>query len=598
MSEPAHVDVCALLARVEALRTTVAEAAPAGGEALDPTWRASADNLVRYLALRHQDLRELQRDLSVLGISSLGRSEADVTATLSRVHDALSALVASGVRTVAIPDGHAVLEAHTDALFGPAPTGRRVRILLTASTDMAHDAARVRALLAAGTDVVRINCAHDGPEVWRAIARHVREAAAELGRPCRILVDLGGPKLRTGPLAPGKGVVEWHAHRDEVGRILRPARVWLGRAAAAPAGVDAVVPSVDLRHHLLHPGDGLRLVDVRGRRRTLRVESVSPEGVLLLADRAAWVAAGALRRVRNGRLGPEIASVDALPPRVVPLRLRVGDHLRMTGENELGGIDAQGPHIPITLPEALTALRVGDPVLFDDGSIASEVVDVGSAGVVVRITRAAPGGSALRSDKGVNLPSTPLPVSALTEHDLACLDATVGVADMFGLSFVRTPEDVGVLRAALAERGRSDLGIVLKIETQEGFAALPKILVEAMKGERVGVMIARGDLAVECGFERLAEVQEEILWVCEAARVPVVWATQVLDTLARRGIATRAEVTDAAAGQRAECVMLNKGPHAELAVRMLDDILRRMATHQEKKTSMLRQLHSLVAPGA
>ena len=118
-----------------------------------------------------------------------------------------------------------------------------------------------------------------------------------------------------------------------------------------------------------------------------------------------------------------------------------------------------------------------------------------------------------------------------------------------------------------------------------------------MRGPKVGVMIARGDLAVECGFERLAEVQEEILWVCEAAHVPVVWATQVLDTLARRGVVTRAEVTDAAAAQRAECVMLNKGPHADLAVRMLDDILRRMSSHQEKKTAMLRRLRSIHAPG-
>ena len=74
---------------------------------------------------------------------------------------------------------------------------------------------------------------------------------------------------------------------------------------------------------------------------------------------------------------------------------------------------------------------------------------------------------------------------------------------------------------------------MLKIETVAAFKALPDILLELMKWADVGVMIARGDLAVEAGFERLAEVQEEILWLCEAAHVPVVWATQVLDTLAR-----------------------------------------------------------------
>jgi pyruvate kinase len=103
-------------------------------------------------------------------------------------------------------------------------------------------------------------------------------------------------------------------------------------------------------------------------------------------------------------------------------------------------------------------------------------------------------------------------------------------------------------------------------------------------------MIARGDLAVESGFERLAEVQEEILWLCEAAHVPVIWATQVLETLAKRGAPTRAEITDAAMAHRAECVMLNKGPYIIHAVRMLDDILKRMQSHQFKKQSMLRQL--------
>src|ERR1019366_7333504 len=111
-----------------------------------------------------------------------------------------------------------------------------------------------------------------------------------------------------------------------------------------------------------------------------------------------------------------------------------------------------------------------------------------------------------------------------------------------------------------------------------------------MRSRAVGVMIARGDLAVECGYQRLAEVQEEILWICEAAHVPVIWATQVLETLAKKGMPSRSEITDAAMGERAECVMLNKGPYAITAVRVLADILKRMQGHQEKKRSMLRHL--------
>ena len=116
------------------------------------------------------------------------------------------------------------------------------------------------------------------------------------------------------------------------------------------------------------------------------------------------------------------------------------------------------------------------------------------------------------------------------------------------------------------------------------------MLLRAMSMPSCGVMIARGDLAVEMGFARLAEVQEEILWLSEAAHVPVIWATQVLENLAKHGAPTRAEITDAAMGRRAECVMLNKGPYIVEAVKTLDDILRRMRGHQVKKGSMLREL--------
>ena len=148
-----------------------------------------------------------------------------------------------------------------------------------------------------------------------------------------------------------------------------------------------------------------------------------------------------------------------------------------------------------------------------------------------------------------------------------------------------------LLQAALAERCERPPGILLKIETQHGREQLPRLLLAAMRTAPVGVMIARGDLAVECGYERLAEVQEEILWLCEAAHVPVVWATQVLESLAKTGTPSRAEITDAAMGERAECVMLNKGPYILEAVTALDDILRRMQEHQHKKSAMLRRLH-------
>lgn len=173
-------------------------------------------------------------------------------------------------------------------------------------------------------------------------------------------------------------------------------------------------------------------------------------------------------------------------------------------------------------------------------------------------------------------------MSSLTSEDLQALRFIVKNADIVGYSFVRHEADVRELQARLAELGGENLGIILKIETREGFEQLPRLLLAAMQSQTVGVMIARGDLAVECGYQRFTEVQEEILWICEAARMPAIWATQVLESLAKTGIPSGSEITDAAMGERAECVMLNKGPYIVTAAKTLDDILRRMQSHQEK----------------
>jgi len=121
---------------------------------------------------------------------------------------------------------------------------------------------------------------------------------------------------------------------------------------------------------------------------------------------------------------------------------------------------------------------------------------------------------------------------------------------------------------------------------------LPQIIIQAAGCQPPAVMIARGDLAVELGYERIAEMQEEILWLCEAAHLPVIWATQVLEGLTKGGVPTRAEVSEAVMADRAECVMLNKGPYVVQAVKLLDDVLLRMQAHQDKKTPRLRSLRS------
>ncbi len=247
-------------------------------------------------------------------------------------------------------------------------------------------------------------------------------------------------------------------------------------------------------------------------------------------------------------------------------------------------------HIGCTLPEVFDDIRSGESIRFDDGKIGGIIEKIEPGQVHVRITHARIQGDKLRSDKGINLPDSHLHLAALTQQDLDDLPFVIQHADIVELSFANCAEDVELLQQHMKLLGKQQPAIVLKIETRRAFENLPDMLLTAMRAPKYGVMIARGDLAVECGFERLAEVQEEILWICEAAHIPVIWATQVLETLAKEGLPSRAEITDAAMGHRSECVMLNKGPYVLSAVQVLNDILRRMQSHQMKKQSMLREL--------
>jgi len=192
--------------------------------------------------------------------------------------------------------------------------------------------------------------------------------------------------------------------------------------------------------------------------------------------------------------------------------------------------------------------------------------------------------------KGINLPDTELTTPILNAKDRADLQFAARHADLVAFSFLRDPSDLEPCLEALDAAGGENLSVVLKIETHQGFASFVPLLTAALQRRSIAVMVARGDLGVELGFERLAEVQEELLWLCEAAHVPVIWATQVLESLSKTGVPSRAEVTDAAMAVRAECVMLNKGPFVDEAVRFLDDVLARMQHHQSKKTSKCRKL--------
>jgi pyruvate kinase len=291
--------------------------------------------------------------------------------------------------------------------------------------------------------------------------------------------------------------------------------------------------------------------------------------------------------------------IGKLPPSPQSIPLSVGDVLQILPGDILGepatlnqaGEVIKPACIGCNLTEIFRDVRPGDRIFFDDGKIEGSICSVSDTKLTVDIVAGANPTTKLRSEKGINLPDSHLKVAALTDKDLQDLEFVAQHGDLVAFSFVQSPEDIAQLIQELERLNAGHLGIILKIETQQGFMQLPKLLLTALQRPPVAVMVARGDLGVEVGFERLSEVQEEILWLCEAAHIPVIWATQVLESLVKGGIPSRSEVTDAAVGSRAECVMLNKGSHIAKAMHFLDDVLRRMQENYEKKTATLRKLH-------
>ncbi len=562
---------------------------------------SSARNLIQYLALRQHDIRNLQLDLTNWGISSLGRVERKVQANVDTVLMIISHLIneewkPNDYPPICFSEARARLEENSTLLLGKMPAKRRARIMVTMPTSASYDFDLVYELMKSGMNVARINCAHDHEQVWLDIINNIRKAERLLGKNCIIHMDLGGPKLRTGPIQPQDSVIKIKPSKNDFGRVTDPAFAQFKVIADDDYSEAGIVPISSINIEKLHKGQTLKFKDARNSKRTILVTEVSENCFTGLIPKTSYFIKDL--PLRDAKTGETIAIIGSPPPMEGALLCKVGDIIELyrddiEGQNQKLIIDqsiASNARLSCTLKEALENVKSGERIWFDDGKIEGIIEGVHDDFIEIKVLAARPQGTKLKSEKGINLPDSDLKFPALTEKDIKDLDFVVAHADTVGLSFANRPKDVRNLIDELKKRTNTPPGIILKIETVKGFYNLPRMLLEAMSVPSCGVMIARGDLAIECGFGRLAEVQEQILWISEAAHVPVIWATQVLESLAKTGFQTRAEVTDAAMGQRAECIMLNKGEHIVKATAALDEILERMQDHQTKKRSKHRKL--------
>jgi len=576
------------------------------------TFSTSASNLAHYLAMRQFDLRHLQDRLSHASLTSLGRAEGSVLSTLDSLIDILQRSTNPEYvpdvhsRNLRLSQGQQQLDKHTIELFGTFRKHCKTHVMVTLPSIASSDYTLVRSMLEKGMSCARINCAHDDPSIWQDMISNIHQAETELNRSCRILMDLAGQKIRTSNIQLDESIYHIHVKKNHTGKIIAPAYLILTTDYKAESTDNKLfrLPIPKTLHKKLKPGLSLGFIDHQLKKRHLQIDkALSDTDWLVSCDKSAYLASGCTltltthpKKAKHKLIEEFTLGVFAGEPS--DIKVHKNDVLLLTPGDIDGkpaeyknGLLIHPAQIGCTLSSAIAKLASGQAVWIDDGKIGAVVEAITEQGALLRITEAKTGGVSIKSDKGINFPEAELNLSPLTEKDLHDLDFVCKHADLVGFSFVETLADIEQLMEELAKRDKSDLPIIAKIETNRAVKNLPDIILGTIDRHQLGIMIARGDLAVELGSARLAEIQEELLWLCEAAHVPVIWATQVLESIAKQGSRSRAEFTDAAMAARAECVMLNKGPYILDAIIALVDVMTRMQEHQRKKFSRLRALH-------
>ena len=563
---------------------------------IHPNYKKSVINLLHYRVLRTHDIRELQKKLGNMGLSRFAKSYSHVMASLQTNRAILQALLDNApleipTNELSFKKGERALNLNAKALLGYRTKSRRTRIMVTMPTEAADQYEMVKAMLKGGMNCARINCAHDGPDTWEKIIVNVRRASKALGKKCKIAMDLAGPKIRTGAIVGGPKVLKIRPVKDVYGKISEPLNIWIG---SQPKAGFLHIPILKDDIEKLNGKKSLFLTDARNKKRQFNLIKKENGGYIAQSEKTTFIVTGTPLFFNKNKAGKFI-KVGELPHKEIPLVLGVGDLLRLDKEPLLGepaiidkiGTVVSKAHISCTAPEVFAQVRVGERIVFDDGKIEGVIKKINKESLLIKITNVAGRTAKLRAEKGINFPDSNLTLHGLTTKDKKDLIFIVKHADVVNFSFVNRLEDVQELFAELNKINPTNtLGIILKIETQNGFNHLSDILLEAMQRYPIGVMIARGDLAIEAGWDNIGRVQEEILSLCQAAHVTDIWATQVLEGLAKKGVPSRSEITDTVMAVRADCVMLNKGLYILQAIRLLDKILTDMDFYWEKNAPM------------
>ena len=566
-------------------------------------------NLKHYLILRSQDRTKLQEKLFSLSLSSLGRSYAHVAWSIDTLYQQIdTALNCHATQTLSdfasdftIKNAIKLGSSNSNLLFGGKKSSQfskqTTAIMVTLPSNATdNNGALIRDLAKVGVNAFRINTAHDDAILWKAMADIIAEinTSRDKKSQIKIFVDLAGPKIRTGkireikvPIAVGsnkteKEVLIFHSKSmdtipestNNITQQKKPARIVINKKI----------------YKKLKIYSALKIVDANSKKAFITITDVNDSFAQGYIDKKVYLDDSS--KIYKRRTQGTILNIQK---QAELIRLKKGDLLDV-GEGDAEGRAAvydenmkvvQNAYISCSFVGIAEHVNIGEKIFIDDGKIGLEVIAKEDALITCKVTLAKENGTLLKEEKGINFPDSHVMTAALTQSDKENVLSVIDFVDHISLSFCQSAQDVRDLKNLLKENGREDIGIVTKIETQQGVSNMPEILEELLAWSKSGVMIARGDLAIEVGFENLAYVQESLLDICDAAHVPVIWATQVLENQMKSNLPSRAEITDAAMSGRAECVMLNKGAFAIDTIGILKHILHDMHSISQKNRQLL-----------
>lgn len=569
-------------------------------------------NLKQYLILLSKDRTALQEKLFLMSLSSLGRSYAHVAGSIDTLHDQISSSLhcdeiseeeMTKFHHLGIKEAIALASKNSTALFGGEASSKfskqNTAIMVTLPSHAAdNDGELIRSLADTGVNVFRINTAHDSPVTWKAMADVITSINKnrQANNQVKIFVDLAGPKIRTGkirrldlPVVIGsnKREKEVHIFAEEMMRT-QGETIDVRTQEKKPAQI-VVEKKFFSKIKKERP---IRVVDANGKKVFITISELNGLHAKGVISKKVYLDESAkLHRKRHE------GTVLNIERQIDPIRLFKDDLLVITEKEVLGRSAEVDENSRVIEPALISCsfrgiashVKVGEKVFIDDGKIGLKVIAKSSHSITCKVTHAKASGTLLKEEKGINFPNTYIETAALTEKDRENMLSVLDFADELSISFCQNAEDVRDLQNLLMQHGRSDIGIVAKIETRKAVANMPEILEQLLAWEKSGVMIARGDLAIEVGFKHMAYIQEALLDICDAAHMPVIWATQVLESQMKKNLPSRAEITDAAMSGRADCVMLNKGAFATDTIGILTSILSEMHLLFKKNRQLLKK---------